>query len=352
MLLLVGAYTIDMGEDAPGRARGISAYDFSPKMGLLEYCGFTEEVNPSYLVVDDNNHVVYSVRECPEEDGAAVAAYRMKRGARRSVVFDFLGDVSLHGDHPCHLTKVDQTLVVSCYSSGSVHVIELEEDGKLGKYLQRVDLNDGDKQAHAHCAAYDKPRNRLYVCDLGSDKLRTYDRHPDGSLAEMTDYALSFSADSGPRHCVLHPGGDHLLVNCEFRGRVAVFDLRGDGPKEVTNVPALPQRAVDGASGAAIRVDRRGKNVYISERNYSVISTLRLDVEDDSVKLFTRDTYPSGGVRPRDISLSPDGNWLLSANLKDHSIGVFRIGAGGALQLQRVIRKIKSPTCLAWMSGI
>ncbi|MGB3798961.1 MAG: beta-propeller fold lactonase family protein [Lewinella sp.] len=352
MLLLVGAYTIDMDEDAPGRAKGISAYDFSPKLGQLEYRATTDEVNPSYLCVDAGQRVVYSVRECPEKDGAAVAAYRVRRGARRSVTFEFLGEASLHGDHPCHLIQVERTLVVSCYSSGSVHVIELQPDGTPGKHLQRLDLSRDDKQAHAHCAAYDKARQRLYICDLGSDLLRTFDRHPDNTLSEISEYAIPFVAGSGPRHGVLHPSGDYLLVNCEFRGRVAVFDIRGDKPKDMTNVPALPQRAVEGASGAAILVDRRGRNVYISERNYSVISTLRLDLEADSIKLFTRETYPSGGVRPRDISLSPDGNWLLSANLKDHTIGIFRIGAGGALQLQRVVRKIKSPTCLAWMPGV
>ncbi|PPK88892.1 6-phosphogluconolactonase [Neolewinella xylanilytica] len=351
MLLLVGAYTIDMEADVPGLARGVTAYDFSPKLGQLDYRGYVEEVNPSYLCIDPANPVAYAVRECPQSDGAAVVAYHLRRGARNAVVFDRLGEVLLQGDHPCHVTKVEDTLIVSCYSSGSVHVVGLHPDGRPASHRQRLSLHHDTQRTHAHCAVYDAKRKRVYVCDLGGDQLTVFDRSADGTLTARPAATVRFPQGSGPRHCVLHPNGDLLLVNCEFRGRVAVVDLRGEAPQMAINVPALPERAVEGASGAAIRIDQRGRNVYISERNYSVVSTLRLETEAP-LRLFTRDTYPSGGTRPRDIALSPDGKWLLSANLKDHSIGVFRVGAGGALQLQRVVRKVKSPTSLTWIPGL
>ena len=351
MLLLLGTYTIDMGADAPGRARGISAFDFSPTTGKIIHRGTVEEVNPSYLSVDPTRKIVYGVRECPADEGAAVYAYRVVRKAGNKVTFEPCGTVDLQGDHPCHLSRIDDTLLVSCYSDGSVHVIALDEDGLPVRQLQRVQLDCAEPGAHAHCAAYDAKRKRVFICDLGCDLLRVFQRHDDGTLEELPDLALRFTKHSGPRHCVVHPTGEHLLVNCEHRGRVSLIDLDREAPAEILNVPSLPQRAVEGASGAAIRIDRRGRNVYVSERNYSVVSTLRLDVRDEP-KLHTRDTYPSGGVRPRDIALSPDGKWLLSANLKDHSLGVFRIGSGGSLQLNHVVRNVKSPTCLAWLPGL
>lgn len=351
MLLLVGAYTIDMNADAPGKASGIGAYDFSLKTGSLEYRGTINEMNPSYLAVDAKNQVVYAVRECPDADGAAVAAHRIRRGAKNRITSESLGSIVLHCDHPCHVSRVGNTLLTSCYTSGSVHVIGLHPDGSLADHRQRIPLDPGRQHAHAHCEAYDPKRERVYVCDLGNDCLRVFERGVDGELAERPDLNLSFEPESGPRHCVLHPSGDYLLVNCEHRGRVALIDLRSDAPGMLLNVPSLPERAVDGASGAAIRIDARGRNVYVSERNYSVVSVLRLEL-DEQPRMYTRDTIPSGGARPRDLLLSPDGKWLLTANLKDHSIGVFRIGAGGAIQLQRVIKNVKSPTALAWMPGI
>ena len=351
MLLLVGTYTIDMNEDAPGRARGISAFDFSPTTGQIVHRGTVEEVNPSYLWVDAERKIVYGVRECPAAEGAAVYAYRILRTSGNKIAFEPCGSIDLRGDHPCHLARVEDTLLVSCYSDGSVHIIGLDAEGVPERHVQRIQFDCPAPKAHAHCAAYDAKRNRVFICDLGCDLLRVFDRHADGTLEEISDMAIHFAKDSGPRHCVVHPGGDHLLVNCEHRGRVSLIDLSREAPTEILNVPSLPQRAVEGASGAAIRIDRLGKNVYVSERNYSVISTLRLDVRNEP-KLHTRDTYPSGGVRPRDIAISPDGKWLLSANLKDHSLGIFRVGSGGSLQLNRVVRNVKSPTCLAWMPGL
>ena len=351
MLLIVGAYTIDMGDDAPGKARGISAYDFSPKTGHLEYRGWVAEVNPSYLCTDPDRKIVYAVRECPESDGAGVTAFRVRRGGKNAIAFEGLGETLLQGDHPCHLSLVKDTLLVSCYTTGSIHVVGLRQNGSPGDHLQRLPLEDPQNQSHAHCEVYDAKRGRVYICDLGSDLLRVFDREDTGILKACPELDVKFPEGSGPRHGVLHPDGDFLLVNCEFRGRVVLINLSGEVPEIALNVPSLPQRAVEGASGAAIRLDRRGRNVYVSERNYSVISTLRLEIGDEN-KLFTRDTYPSGGIRPRDILLSPDGKWLLSANLKDHTLGVFRVGAGGALQLHRVVRNVKSPTCLAWMPAI
>ena len=351
MLLLVGAYTIDMNEDAPGKARGIAAYDFSPRSGELEFRGHVEENNPSYLTVDASRRIVYAVRECPEGDGAGITAYRLHRGARNRIGAESLGYVGLHCDHPCHVSQIGDTLLASCYTSGSVHVVHTHPDGSLGDHRQRVLLDTDQQQAHAHCEAFDARRGRVYVCDLGNDCLRTFRRDASGELTELPELEVAFDSGSGPRHGVLHPNGDYLLVNCEHRGRVALLDLRGAGPELILQAASLPERAVDRASGAAIRIDARGRNVYVSERNFSVVSVLRLEL-DGKPRLYTRDTVPSGGERPRDLLLSPDGKWMLTANLKDHSIGVFRVGAGGAIQLQRVVKNVKSPTSLAWMPGI
>lgn len=350
MVLIVGGYTVNMSDDSPGKARGVSAYDFSPKDGRLEYRGFGKTDNPSYLCTDPGRRMVYAVRECLHEYDPGVTAFRLQRGKGNKIGFEAVSDAGLEGDHPCHVALADRTLIVSCYTSGSVHVFSLNVDGSIAGPLQRIVLEQTARAPHAHCSVYDARRSRVYVADLGSDCLRVFDRAADGRLTENPALSVDFPAESGPRHLALHPSGDQLLVNFEYRGRVRVLDLTGKGPAPLLDVPTLPERAVEGTSGAAIRLDREARNVYVSERKYSVISALRLDLPKTSLHL--RDTVPSGGVRPRDILLSPDNEWLLAANLKDHSIGVFRIGAGGGLRLNHVIRKVPSPTCLAWLPGL
>ncbi len=350
MLLLVGGYTIKMSDDAPGKARGISAYDFSVRDGHLEYRGFGTAINPSYILTDDKRQLVHAVRECPDEFDPGVSTFKVTRAKGGKISFEHLGDVTLSGDHPCHLAFAGRTLIVSCYTSGSVHVFSVRDDGTPGESLQRLQLEPRQREPHAHCALYDGPRSRVYICDLGSDCLRTFDRDQDGRLTERPEFSIDFAGGDGPRHLAMHPSGDYLLVNCEHRGRVAMLDLRGEGPREIVNVPSLPERAVEGASGAALRLGHGGRNLYVSERNYSVITSLRVELQRPDLQL--RDTVPSGGLRPRDIILSPDDRWLLAANLKDHSLGVFQVGPGGGLRLNHIVKKVPSPTSLCWMPGV
>ena len=349
MLLLVGAYTIDMNEDAPGKARGISAYDFSPASGQLTFRGYAPTTNPSYLWIDEKRRMVYAVRECPDPDGPAVVAFQLARRKDGSVAFTPAGESRLHGDHPCHLVGIGDTLVVSSYTSGTVDVFAKGADGIPGELLQHITLHlaGTNEQPHAHCAAYDARRNRVYICDLGGDRLRVFQREVDGRLTALREHGIDFAHGAGPRHIALHPGGDFAVVVCELKGICALIDLRPERPRIVHHTLYLPERVMDQASGAAIRMDEAGKNVYVSDRNFSVVTALRLDVHAPS--LTTRETYPSGGDRPRDIGLSPNGQWLLTGNLKDHTIGVFRRGAGGGLQLHHVVRKVPSPTCLKWL---
>ncbi len=350
MLLLVGAYTIDMGDHAPGKARGISAYDFIPGEGRLEFRGYVPTVNPSYLWVDNLRKLVYAVRECPEQDGPGVVAYYLSRGKKREIIFTQVSDVNLNGDHPCHLVGVEDTLIVSSYTSGTIDVFAKNQQGRIGALLQHIKLPSAgaERAPLAHCATFDPKRNRIYICDLGGDRLRVFNRRPDGTLDLLPQHGIDFPDGAGPRHIALHPGGDFAVVVCEHRGITVLVDLRGDKPVVADQTYYLPERVSDQASGAAIRMDRQGKYVYVSDRSFSVITSLRLDTKE--LRFLPRDTYPSGGERPRDVVLSADGNWLLAGNLKGHSIGLFRIQSGGALQLYNVVKKIPSPTCLKWMA--
>lgn len=351
MLLLVGGYTIDVDEDTPGKARGIAAYDFDTRRGGLTFRGYGPVTNPSYLWVDEQRQLVYAARECEAGNQPGVTVFKIARSAGGGkVIFTEIDDVAIDGDLPCHVIGIDDTLIVSCYISGTVHVYRRLEDGRLDKEaMQRIKLPQftPEKEPRAHCAIYDARRERVYVCDKITDHLSVFERLEDGRLKLLPGHGVDFPDGAGPRHLVMHPAGDYALVVCELRGITALIDLREDAPRLVTNTAYLPERSVDEAWGAGIKIDAAGKNIYISERTFSVVTHLRLDTKIE--KYNSRETLPSGGEQPRDLSIAPGGKWLLTANVKTHAIGVFNIGAGGAPQLHRVFDKVPSPACLKWL---
>lgn len=348
-MLLLGGYTEAMDENTPGHARGISLYDFAPADGSLTFRGYTPVTNPSYLLADQKREVVYSVCEREHDNESGVLAYRVKRGKGNKVSFEHLSTVPLPGDHPCHLAFAGDTLLVSSYTSGHVHVVRRNEDGSLGEVLQNLQLTcqHTDRGPHAHCAVYLPRREQVAVCDLGDDMLKFFDRHADGTLHARPDLHVAFPKGEGPRHVAVRPDGDWAVVNGELVGRVHLIDLREDPPRIADIVNALPERVVDEAHGAAIRIGHNGKMVYVSDRAFSVVTVLRID--ERAGRLIVRDTYPSGGEHPRDLNLCPKGEWVLTANTKDDTIGVFRVDPRGGLLHFRTIKKVPSPTTLAWL---
>lgn len=348
-MLIVGGYTEKIEGTASAKARGISVYDFFPTEGRIQFLGFTPAINPSYVITDRKRSVIYAVREQSSEIGAGVTAHKVLRNQRGKVRFEKLSDISLPGDDPCHLGFAGNTVLASSYSSGHLHVIRRAEDGSLGEVIQDIKLTatNEERGAHAHCTAYLSDREQVLLCDLGDDKLKVFDRAENGILTERPELALSFPEKAGPRHIALHPGGQLAVVNGECIGHVHLIDLSGEKPLRANVANALPERVVEEASGAAIRIGTNGKMVYTSDRTFSVITVMRIDERDK--KLVVRDTYPSGGESPRDLNLSPKGEWLLSANTGDHSIGVFRIDPRGGLVHYHTFKKVPSPTCLAWL---
>lgn len=345
-MIIVGGYTENIDGNASAKARGISVYDFFPSEGRIQFLAFAPAINPSYLITDRKRSIIYSVRETQDER-AGIVAHRVRRNKKGKVSFEVLSDLNLPGVGPCHLSFAGNTLLVSCYNSGQLHVVSRDEEGKLGDLLQTITLTASDGQSHAHCTAYHAGRKQVLVCDLGDDKLKICDRAGDGTLTERPELALSFPPGEGPRHIALHPEGKLAVVNCEPVGRVHLIDLDGEKPLRANVMNALPERVIDEASGAAIKVGLNGKMVYTSDRNFSVVTVLRIDERDK--KLVVRDTYPSGGESPRDVSVSPNGEWLLTANTGDHCIGVFRIDPRGGLVHYHTFKKVPSPSCLAWL---
>ena len=347
-MLIVGGYTQRMDEDTPGKARGISVYDFFPADGDLRFLGYAKASNPSYVVTDRSRQIIYAVHEHKPGEGAGVSAFKVKRTKEGKARFTQIGNVELKGADPCHLAFADRCLTVSCYTSGHVMLLPLTPEGGLTGVSQTFSFGElEDGRSHAHCTVYQADPARLLVTDLGADKLRVLSRCSDGSFEHTEALDLQFPEGEGPRHVALHPSGKYAVVNGELRGYVHLIDVAAEQPRIIHRAGALPERVIEEASGAALRFGANGKMVYVTDRAFSVVNALRLD-ERSSVLRF-RHTNPSGGEHPRDAILSPDGEWLLTANTQTSNIGVFRVAPSGELTHYRTIQKVPTPTSFAWL---
>lgn len=337
-----------MDEKTPGKARGISVYDFFPADGRMQFLGFVKASNPSYVITDRSRQMIYCVHEHSAGEGAGVSAFKVSRKKDGKVRFLEYGHVDIDGDAPCHLAFAERNLAVSCYGSGQLLLLPLADDGKIERVGQNIDFpSEGGNECHIHCSVYQPMHQRLLVTDLGGDLVRVLTKDAAGNFSCRPELDLKFERTKGPRHIALHPAGELAFVNGEKLGTVSLVDVSKEQLSILSVANALPERVLDEAWGAAIRLSNNGKIIYCSDRTFSVVNALKYDQRAATVKF--KHTTPSGGESPRDLILSLDGEWLLTANTATSSVGVFRIDPRGELTHYHTFQKIPTPTVFAWL---
>ena len=200
--ILFGTYTeLETHAGEPGLVKGIHVYRTDDHYQLLEPCQQVQASrNPSYLTVHPNGRFVYAVNEYGHE---ASGSDSVRSGTVSAFSFDVQTDLLeplnsqlSHGLDPCHLC-VDRTgrfVIVANYSGGSVCVLPILEDGRLGDVCDVVEHHGSINVSHPHPHAvmFDSSNQFLLVPDLGLDKLMVYE----------------FDADTG----TLEPGSEPVVV--------------------------------------------------------------------------------------------------------------------------------------------
>lgn len=112
------------------------------------------------------------------------------------------------GTEPCHLAvhPSGRWLAVANYSSGSVAVWGLADDGSIGDREQLLELtgagSDPERQEAAHPHQVVLDGDLAYVPDLGADLLRVYRWNGDATRLVL-EHEIPVPAGTGPRHLVV-----------------------------------------------------------------------------------------------------------------------------------------------------
>ena len=258
--------------------------------------------------------------------------------------FDVVGDTLVHratvpsgGADPCHLVLDADggTLLVANYSSGTLGVLPLDEDGGFATQGPAQVLGhagsgpDEDRQEspHAHFVTLDPSGAFVLVVDLGTDEIRRY-RREDGRLVE-DGVAAVLPAGQGsaapdvqrrrpvrvrgrragrhgpgagvgggrrdawcrrcprrrsppaerrlPSHVVRD--GDRLLVGIRASDVLARFTIRADGLLEPVADDALPgawPRHLEVVDGWTVVAEQVSSGLAVLDADGAVVSTLAL----------------------------------------------------------------------------
>jgi 6-phosphogluconolactonase len=302
---------------------------------------------------------LYAANETGAADGT-VSAFAIERKAAKAATLMPLNQVSSQGSAPCHLAidKTGKWLAVANYASGSVAILKILPDGRLGE-ASAVDQHRGSsvnatrqKGPHAHSVVFSPDNRFLLSADLGLDKIFVYRFDPGaGSLAPADPPFATVAPGSGPRHLVFHPSGLAVYVVNELTDNVSVFryDPANGSLDDAQTVPSLPPSRSAGGTAAEIAVNPSGEVLYVSSRGRDTVTRFAIDA--DRYLLTPLEATPMLGKTPRFFTFDRTGAFLVVANQDSDSLAVFRVHARtGELQpAGPLLTGIKQPSCLVFV---
>lgn len=355
----------------PGNGHGIHLFRVDRATGAMTATGVHEMgTSPSHLAINAAGTRLYSVNETDrvgKEKEGSVTAFVINRNDGK---LELLNTVRSGGAGPTYLSihPSRRFVLVANYFGGSVAVLPILEDGRLGEPsdVKVVDGKVGPTKAanapkgsfaisghdrtHAHMIQTDPAGRFVLHADLGLDKIFVWRFDPKkGTLAANDPPAVSLPPGDGPRHFAFHPNGKWLFSIQEEGSMVVRFDYDADAgrPTARQTVSTLPAGFTGSNFCSEILVSGDGKFVYVGNRLHDSIGILSVD--SDGVMKLVGEEWTRGDY-PRSFAFDPTGTFLYCCNQRADNVTVFRINSStGGLTFTGQYVPVGNPSCVVFL---
>ena len=304
-------------------------------------------VNPSFLITNRAADLVFTVHG----DGEKVSSFRV---VPETGALDVISTVNTGGANPVHLALSgdERMLLVANYKTGTVASVPVAEDGMLGALVSRLDL-PGDPgphrkeqpSSHPHQVLPDGSGHRFIVTDKGLDRVFVLDLAEDGTVSIVSETPTREGA--GPRHGVMGAKGDTVYVINELDSTVTGYRYDGSALTPFQVLSTLPDDYTGNSRAAAIALGGAGTYLFGTNRGHD--SLVRFAIDADTGRLSDPIWTPTGGERPRFMTLTPEGTEVIVANELTDTIYGFRFDPEtGALGGGRLLATTGSPVSVVF----
>jgi 6-phosphogluconolactonase len=333
---------------------GFSVMDLDLKNGSFTKVSDSDAgPDPSYFAVSKKHGMIYAVNEVMKFhgiDGGGVTTLKYNEKTGRA---DKKNEIPVPNGGPCFisLTPEEDFLFVANYTGGSVAVIRLDGSGIPESVTENIIYEmEGEKVSHAHMIATDPAGKRVYVTDLGLDRVVIYKLDKTSGKLNMIDNGIvKLKPGSGPRHFEFDKTGSLLYVICELNSTVSVLKVNVNGGLSLIQTISTLDEGFKGESFCAdIHLGKDGKYLYASNRGENSIVTFRTG-SDGTLTVAGR--KGCGGNWPRNFVIDPSGNYLVVGNQKSGNISMYKINESTGLPEGPVGNyPVQSPVCLKFVN--
>ena len=355
----------------PGNGRGIHIFRVDRTTGAMTAAGVHElGTSPSHLAVNAAGTRLYSANETdrvgPDKEGT-VSAFEVNRADGS---LKLLNTVRSGGAGPTYVSlhPGGRHLLVANYFGGSVAVLPVLEDGRPGdptdikKDEGKVGPTraknappgsfaiSGHDRTHAHMIQADPAGRFVLHVDLGLDRIFVWKFDAaKGTLAANDPPAVALPPGDGPRHFHFHPNGKWLYSIQEEGSTVVTFDYAAATGRLTARqtVSTLPPRYAGSNFCSEILVSADGRFVYAGNRLHDSIGIF--SVGADGALTYVGEEWTRGDY-PRSFASDPAGRFLYCCNQRADHVTFFKVYAESCgLSFTGHYAPVVNPSCVVFL---
>lgn len=355
----------------PGNGRGIHIFQVNRETGALTAAGIHEMgTSPSCLALNAAGTRIYSANETDrvgDNKEGSVSAFEINRSNGRLTL---LNTVPSGGAGPTYVSvhPSGRFLLVANYFGGSVSVLPILADGRLGpasdvkndagKIGPTKATNaphgsfaiSGHDRTHAHMIAADPTGRFVIHVDLGTDQIFVWKfDEQKGTLTANDPPAYSLPAGDGPRHFHFHPNGRWFYSIQEEGSTIVTFDYDGTAGKLTSRqtISTLPSGFAGSNFCSEILVSADGQFVYGGNRLHDSIGIFSIGANGALTYIgeeWTRGNYP------RSFNFDPAGRFLYCCNQRGDNIATFEVNRKtGELKFTGQYTPVGNPSIIVFL---
>ncbi|MBR5248564.1 MAG: lactonase family protein [Lachnospiraceae bacterium] len=311
----VSTYTI-------GDSHGIRVYDVDMEQGRFKEKGKVEISNSSYICISHNKKYLYSITDF------GVEAYSIQFDG----TLELINFAPINGMRGCYLSTdyTDKYLFVAGYHDGKLTVLQLLEDGSIGKITDEIfhkglgSIAERNFRPHINCARMTHDNKYLLVADQGMDHVNIYKFYPDQGTVKLVD-VLRSELESAPRHIKISKDGRFIYIVHEWKCFIDVYtyeESKGEPHFEKIQTIATTDY---GNNNAACALSFSEDYKYLISSNAGSNTVILYDVNMEDGTLTRNFCLPVSGDYPKDAELFPGSKFLVSLNHESNTMTFFKV---------------------------
>jgi 6-phosphogluconolactonase len=329
--------------------KGLYVFDLSPEAGSFKLLSEADAgPNPSYFCISKKRGLIYAANEIMEFNGLKGGGVTALRYIPENGTVEKVKELVVPSGGPCFisLSPGENFLFFASYSSGSIAVVKLDDNGIPERVTDTISFPENEgKISHPHMISSDPSGKKVYLTDLGLDRIVIYDFDANtGHLKQLENGIVNLVSGSGPRHFVFNSTGSKMYVICELNSTISVFDVDSNGGlKSIQTLTTLGDSFNSESFCADIHLGKNGQYLYGSNRGENTIVVFRIGIDG---RLILSGRVPCGGNWPRNFVIDPSGKFILVGNQRSGNISLFKIDGKTGIPEYTDDFELDAPACL------